>query len=220
MKIVLDFDDTIFNTHRLMREFLEIVKKFGFTEEEFFGAYQECKKIMGYFDPKTIIELLNKAKPFDKVKAEKEIDLILSDLSNFVYSDFFDFVKDFKKESLILLSFGAIDFQEIKIENSGITSYFQEIIITQRDKTEDLKNILRQTQDDKGNEGEKIFFIDDKTVQVDNIKNKFPEIITMKLKRPQGVDIMTDSKITDYTVKNLNEVKEIIFRLGKLRLVC
>ena len=219
MKIVLDFDDTIFNTHRLMREFLEIVKKFGFTEEEFFGAYQECKKIMGYFDPKTIIELLNKAKPFDKVKAEKEIDLILSDLSNFVYSDFFDFVKDFKKESLILLSFGAIDFQEIKIENSGITSYFQEIIITQRDKTEDLKNILRQTQDDKGNEGEKIFFIDDKTVQVDNIKNKFPEIITMKLKRPQGVDIMTDSKITDYTVKNLNEVKEIIFRLGKLRLV-
>jgi len=219
MKIVLDFDDTIFNTHRLMREFLEIVKKFGFTEEEFFGAYQECKKIMGYFDPKTIIELLNKAKPFDKVKAEKEIDLILSDLSNFVYSDFFDFVKDFKKESLILLSFGAIDFQEIKIENSGITSYFQKVIITQRDKTEDLKNILRQTQDDKGNEGEKIFFIDDKTVQVDNIKNKFPEIITMKLKRPQGVDIMTDSKITDYTVKNLNEVKEIIFRLGKLRLV-
>ncbi len=30
----------------------------------------------------------------------------------------------------------------MKIKNSGIASYFQEVIITQKDKTENLKNIL------------------------------------------------------------------------------
>ena len=204
MKIVLDFDDTIFNTHQLMREFLEIVKKFNFTEEEFFGAYQECKKMVGDFDPKTIINLLNETKPFDKIKVEKEVDLMLSNLSGFVYSDFFDFAKSFDRKDLILLSFGMTDTQKIKINNSKITEFFEDIIITSRDKIEDIKSIFEK------HKKEKIFFIDDKTIQVDNIKRKFPEIITMKIKRPQGVDITTESRLADYVIKDLYEAKNIV----------
>ena len=209
MKIILDFDDTIFNTHRLMHSFAALFKEVGFTEEEFFGAYQECKKIVGDFDPKTIIELLNKAKPFDKTKAEKEIDLILGDLEDFIYPDFFDFVKDFQKKDLILLSFATTDTQKIKIDNSGITEFFGNIIITSRDKAEDVKPILEKYK------SEKCFFIDDKTMQVDNIKNKLPEIITMKIKRPQGIDITTESRLTDYTIESLDEAKNIINKLIK-----
>jgi len=208
MKIILDFDDTIFNTHQLMREFLEIVKKFNFTEEEFFGAYQECKKIVGDFDPKTIIRLLDEIRSFDRIRAEQEVSLMLKDLRDFIYPDFFNFANNFHKKDLILLSFGTTGTQKIKIDNSKIAKFFEEIIITSRDKAEDVKPIFEKYKK------EKIFFIDDKTVQVDNIKSKFPEIITMKIKRPQGVDITTDSRLTDYTIKNLDEAKKIINKLN------
>ena len=207
MKIVLDFDDTIFNTHKLMQCFLDILKEFNFTEEEFFGVYKKCKEKVGDFNPKIMIGLLSEIRPFDKVKVEERLSLILNDLEDFVYPDFFDFAKSFNKKDLILLSFGAIDSQKEKIEHSGIISYFQEVIITQKDKTENLENII--------NGNEKIFFIDDKAEQVDNVKNKFPEIITMKIKRLQGVDIMTESKLADYIIKDLYEAKNIINNLNK-----
>lgn len=207
MKIILDFDDTIFNTHRLMREFLKIVKKSNFTEEEFFGSYQECKKKVGGFDPKIIIDLLNEIKPFDKIKTEKEINLILSNSKDFVYSDFFDFAKSFSKKNLILLSFATTATQKIKINNSEIMGFFEDIIITSRNKVKDVKSISEKYKK------EKIFFVDDKAIQVDNIKRKFPEIITMKIKRPQGGHIMTESMLADYTIKDLKEAKNIINNL-------
>ncbi|MEA2098185.1 MAG: hypothetical protein U9P70_03885, partial [Patescibacteria group bacterium] len=134
---------------------------------------------------------------------EKEVSLILDDLSEFVYPDFFDFVKNFDKKDLILLSFGTIDFQGMKIKNSDIVSYFQEIIITNKDKTENLKNILKKNKD------KKIFFIDDKAEQIDIIKEKLPQIIAMKMERSQGRHINTESKLADYVVKDLNEAKNI-----------
>lgn len=204
MKIILDFDDTIFNTHQMMQESLAVFRSLGFQEEQFWHAYQKCKEKVGDFDPKTMIDLLGEIKPFDKIKAKKEISLILDDLKGFVYPDFFDFAKSFSKNDLILLSFTTVATQKIKIGNSKITEFFGDIIITSRDKTEDLKPILEKCKE------EKVFFIDDKTIQVDNIKNKFPEIITMKIKRPQGCDIMIESKSADYTIKDLYEAKNII----------
>ena len=209
MKIILDFDDTIFNTHQLMREFLEIVKRADFTEEEFFEAYQKCKGRVGDFNSKIIINLLSEIRPFNKIKAENEINLILDNSRDFVYADFFGFVNNFNKKNLILLSFGEINFQRTKIENSGVVSYFQEVIITQEDKTENLKNILKK------NKGEKIFFIDDKAEQIDKLKEKLPQIITMKMERSQGGHINTKSKLTDYVVKDLDEAKNIINSLNK-----
>ena len=203
MKIVLDFDDTIFNDYQLMREFLEVFKKINFIEEEFWNFYQKCKEKVGDFNPKIIINLLNEIKPFDKVKAEKETSLVTENSSNFVYPDFFDFAKNFNKKDLILLSFGTTDFQGMKIKNSGIIPYFQEIIITGKDKTDDLKNILIK------NKGEKIFFIDDKAEQIDKVKKRLPQIIAMKMERPQGGHIDTKSKLADHIVKDLNEVKNI-----------
>lgn len=212
MKIILDFDDTIFNTHFLMRKIMAVFEKVGFTEEEFWNAYRGCKKKLGDFDSEIIISLLSETKTFNKIKVEKEIDLVIENSKDFVYPDFFDFVNNFNKKDLILLSFGSADFQGMKIKNSGITSYFQEVIITQKDKVDNLKNILQPfnklrvnlARDDK-NEGEKIFFIDDKAEQIDKIKKELPQITTMKMERPQGGHLNIKSKLTDYVVKNLDE---------------
>ena len=204
MKIILDFDDTIFNTHRLMRDVCAVFESLGFQEEQFWDAYVECKKKEGDFNPKIIIDPLNEIEPFDKIETKEKINSILDNSKDFVYPDFFDFARSFNKKDLILLSFATTATQKVKINNSRITEFFENIIITSRDKSEDIKPICEKY------EKEKIFFIDDKASQIDNIKSKFSEIITMKIKRPQGVDITTESKLADYVVGDLNEVKNII----------
>lgn len=214
MKIILDFDDTIFNTHRLAKESVVIFEKFGFTEKEFWDAYQKCKKIKGDFDLDMVVDLVfnsNKSNYpntedclIDKNKIKKEMNFLFLKASEFIYPDLFDFVKKFNGKDLILLSFGEINFQGMKIENSKITSFFSETIITQKNKVEDLKLICEKYGD------EKIFFIDDKAEQIDKIKESLPQIITMKMERPQGSHINTKSELTDYVVKNLDEAKEII----------
>lgn len=219
MKIVLDFDDTIFNTHQLAQESVKVFEKFSFAEKEFWNAYQKCKEKMGDFDLDTVIDLIfnsNKLNhlsvescSFDKKKIKEEMNFLFCRASDFVYPDFFDFANNFNKKDLILLSFGTADFQGMKIKNSGIALYFQEIIITEKDKVDDLKNILTK------NKGEKIFFIDDKIDQIDKVKEELPQIITMKIERPQGGHINTESKLADHIVKDLNEAKNIIGNLNK-----
>ncbi|NOQ67973.1 hypothetical protein GQ568_00865 [Patescibacteria group bacterium] len=204
MKIVLDFDDTIFNTYQLMQEVLAVFNNLGFQEEQFWNAYKECKKRAGDFDKEILINLLSELKSFNKEKVGAEIDSIISRSRNFVYSDFFDFVSGFDKKDLILLSFGTTDFQRTKIENSGIVSYFEKVIITSNDKTIDLEGIFKKSAN------EKIFFIEDKGGQIDKVKKKLPQIIAMKMERPQGGHINTESKLADHIVKDLNEARDII----------
>jgi len=220
MKIVLDFDDTIFNTHGLAQESVKIFEKFNFTEKDFWNAYQKCKETKGDFDLDIVVDLVfnfNKLNHLsveacsdNKKKISEEMNFLFGRASDFIYSDFFSFVKNFNKKDLILLSFGTADFQGMKIENSGIASYFQEVIITQKDKTEDLKNNILIK-----NEGEKVFFIDDKADQIDKIKEKLPQIITMKIERLRGRHILPKSKLADYVVKDLDEAKNIINKLNK-----
>lgn len=208
MKIVLDFDDTIFNTHALMRGLVKIFTKKGFSEDQFWGAYKECKEKSGDLDKVLLVDLLYKLKIFDKNKVNAEIDRIIERSYEFVYQDFFDFVLDFKKKDLILLSFGTTDFQKIKIENSGILKYFCESIITSKNKADDIEEILKKHV-------ESLIFMDDKASQIDEAKKRLPQIIAIKMEREKGGHILPKSELADYIVKNLSEAKKIINELNK-----
>ena len=211
MKIILDFDDTIFNTHGLMRDVCTVFNSSGFQEEQFWDAYQECKEKAGDFNPEIIIDLLDKIKPFDKIEIKQKIDLILDNSKDYVYPNFFSFARSFNKKDLILLSFGEINFQGTKIENSGVNPFFSKVLITQKNKIENLKPICEKYLE------EKIFFIDDKAKQIDKIKKTFPQIILMKMERTRGGHINIKSELADYVVKDLNEVKNIIESLNELK---
>lgn len=206
MKIVLDFDDTIFNTQGLIDEFLDIYKRENFSKEEFRNGYKQVKEKFKDFDLKLISDALYNLRQFNREKVNREINYILNKAGRHVYSDFIDFTRNFKKDDLMLLSYGTTKFQKEKIEKSRIVPLLSEIVITKNDKADDFKNITRKYSD------EKIFFIDDRADQVDSVKKEFPQIIILKMERLQGRYIKTKSELADYVVKDFHEAKDIILK--------
>ena len=132
-------------------------------------------------------------------------------IDGFVYSDFISFAESFNKKDLILLSCGGISFQKEKIEKSKIIPFFNEIIITPKDKVENFKSISQKYKN------EKIFFIDDKASQIDLVKKEFPKVIALKMERPQGRHTDTKSELADYVVNDFYQAREIIKEVCKVK---
>ncbi|MCK4919021.1 MAG: hypothetical protein KAS01_01410 [Candidatus Pacebacteria bacterium] len=206
MKIILDFDDTIFDTFQVMQEFRKIFNRLGFTDDEFWSAYQQCKKDINDFNPDIFLDTIERARSYDKKKAKEGMQNLTERFSDFIFSDFFCFLNIAKKEELILLSYGLSDFQKNKIEKSGIIPYFSEIIITSRDKAEDVEEIQNKYK-------EKLVFIEDKAESIDSVKKKLPEVTTMKIIRPQGGHIEKKSELTNYIIQDLFRLEDIINNL-------
>ena len=204
MKIILDFDDTIFNTYKLTQEFIKIFEKAGFTKKEFYANYQITQEKTGDFDLETAFDLFSELKSFNREKIKEEINSILSKTNDFIHSDFFGFADSFDKKNLILISCGIASSQKTKIENSKITHFFNKIIITPENKVKSFENISQKYKN------EKIFFIDDKANQIDLVKKEFPKVIALKMERPQGRHTDTKSELADYVVKDFYQAREII----------
>lgn len=209
MKIILDFDDTIFNTSAFIEEKIKIFNKEGFFREEYFINYEKVIKEKGYFDADLMIDSFFKSKNFDKNKIKSEIEAIIKQSKVFVYEDFFDFAGSFDKKDMALLSAGLKEIQKGKIENAGIVSFFDYINIPEKYKSDEISLIAQKYP------SEKIFFIDDKAKQVDKVKKELPQVIAMKMERASGRHILPKSELADYVVKDFGEAKKIINELNK-----
>ena len=98
MKIILDFDDTIFNTFRVMQEFRKIFNRLGFTDDEFWNAYKQCKEETDDFNPDIFLDTMEKIKPYDKNKAKESMQNLTERFSDYIFLDFFCFLDVAKKE--------------------------------------------------------------------------------------------------------------------------
>lgn len=209
MKIVLDFDDTLFNTHQMMMELIKISEKAGFAESDFWLAFEKSKEKTRDIDIKFVVEFLYENSITKKISGKKEevikeMESVFLRLKDFIYPDFLNFVNCFEKKDLIILSIGKTIFQEEKIKNSGAQNFFGEVFIIPEDKVGKFKFIIQKYSN------EKIFFVEDSPFQIDQVKKEFPQIVTFKMERPQGKNIKTKSELTDFIVKDLEETRKII----------
>ncbi len=209
MKIVLDFDDTIFDTGAYIEEKIKIFAQEGFTREEYFFNYEKVIKEKGYFDADSIIDLFFKSKKFDKEKIKNKIESVIKKTKVFIYEDFYDFVGSFDKKDLMLVSVGVGEPHKRKIENTGIAAFFDKIAISKKYKSEEIELLVKKYP------SEQIFFIDDKAKQIDEAKKRLPQIVAIKMERPTGRHILPKSELADYAVKNFIEAKKIINELNR-----
>jgi predicted phosphatase len=107
------------------------------------------------------------------------------ELKELLFSDAFSFLRYLKivKQKLILLSFGEFSFQNKKINATGITHLFDEIIITTDCKELALEKILKEFNCEKD-----IWFINDKIEETKKILERFPKLKPILKKSPRFTD--------------------------------
>lgn len=210
MRIFIDFDDVIFNTKKFREDLTVIFALYGISEEEYYNSYFDPndKRPVKSHDIEDQIERLKKIHSFDEKALRESVDNFMQDTSKYIFADVMIFADLHKNNRLSILSFGNKIFQEKKIRSSKIQKYIPNIIITDKTKSEALADVLKK-QDIL--QKEKAFFLDDRVEQICDMKKKFPDLITILVKRPEGrYQEMQKCRGCDYETHNLQEAQKII----------
>lgn len=159
MKIYIDFDGTLFDTDKYTNDFLNIFNEYGIDKFTFVEVKKKLFNDENLFNLNIIMDYIIKKYNID-IKIRYKIENLLN--SSYLYSEVRDCLKELLNSGyeLYLLTYGDMEFQNIKIKASNIDTYFKEIIITNKDKSElnlDYKNII--FIDNNPNVIEKLYFL-------------------------------------------------------------
>ena len=215
MKIFVDFDDVIFNAKKFKQDFIRVFRRNGITRSEFENSYytfQKKAQMEGrYYDPKKQIEVLRRRNSIDHAKLGREVDAFMADLEKYVFRDVSNFLENFQKKDLYLISYGHEKFQRAKIKGSGIGKFFKKIIISKNQKINIIKEIIRK---DNFSSEESVILIDDRPEQLEQTEKKRKSVVTFHMCRPEGRYSDLICVAMDYEVKNLKEADRIIKKEG------
>lgn len=171
---IVDFDDTLFDSHAFKQARIGELKSIGVTEEIFFKTYKQAysddEGNFAYNDRRHAQFLA--VAGFDEDVSFEKLSLVSSRLADFLFSDTKDFLIFLKtlNQSIILLSLGDPAFQEFKIKGTKIENYFNHIFAVAEPKDKVLSEIF---------EFEKVkeaWFINDKVGETKILAEKFPQL--------------------------------------------
>ena len=175
MNYYLDFDNTLYETSRLSNDMLkglayEISKKTSISENDIFD------ELKSMFNRENIYNIYKLAKFFAKKYNIEEsilidkVEGIILDGKKYVYDDVISFLKELKEKNHIInvLTYVAkedLSYQLTKIKGSGLSEYFDNIIIS---------SSLKFNLDLKYEEG---IFFDDNPRDLLGLASKNPKIL-------------------------------------------
>jgi FMN phosphatase YigB (HAD superfamily) len=182
MKVVLDFDDTIFDSRCFKADLMGIFAKYGISEDEFnASAYSKSCEGVNKYDVASQLKKLEHLKAVSLEPLRREIENWGKDLSGYVFQDFFYFIRELSVDNLVLLTFGDIEFQQLKVANSGLEKYFSRLLFTEADKGSVLKQYLAEID-----RREEVFFIDDREEQLTSVARLIPNVHCLRMRREEG----------------------------------
>ena len=208
MRIVLDFDHTLYSTKSLYESIKAAFGNLGVDGELFQQTFQLSKGTGRDYKPARQIRLISKQVGVKEAILQKEFNKILKISPKFFYSDTIGFLKEHtKKDELFMLSYGEEKFQKQKVDSAKVSKYFKKIKIT-RDigKSKPFKIFLSKK--------EPILFVEDNPQALFEVKKAYPQVITVRIKRGEGKYAEApDNEYIDFQIKNLQGLEGIIEKL-------
>lgn len=177
MRILIDFDYTLFNTAQMRRALVTALKKWGITEADYQRAEKKCIT-NGIYDPR---EHLHDLLPdhFHCEEAKKEFAAVVRRAAAFLYPDSMGFLQRQRMAGhhLTILSFGLPSWQQEKIDHSGVRSSVDTVITTDQPK----ERAVQQFADEQ-----ELAVLDDRGRVLDAMKKLRPDVITIWMRRPES----------------------------------
>lgn len=166
MRIVIDFDYTVFDTQAMREALINTCR----DAEGYTRAEAELKKEGRLFTFEEHVRLMNVSE-----QVVQTMRNVLQDVSRFVYDDVMVFLDEYVEHELVMLTYGNPEWQRQKFEASGLKKYFDSVIYT--DKAKELQKNLWETD-------ERVIIINDKATEIDAVIEKYPSVEGVHIARP------------------------------------
>ena len=206
MKIIFDFDHTLFSAKKLYLAWVKSFEEIGIKEELFQKVFNDSKGGGELFDKDKIFDSLIKDKPEISYELlEEKWAKSYNESEEFLYADVLPFLERFKEEhDFYILSYGRDEIQKYKIKRVNIEHFFEEIYIT---RDIDKVSVLDKFLDEK----EKVVFVDDNPEVLSKVKKKFPNVIAVRINRGEGKhEDWSDNPEVDFSIKSLEELEKML----------
>lgn len=171
---IIDFDATLFDTYRFAQDRMAALKKIGISKELYQSTYLLARNhkdgFVAYSDYRHAQFLAQNG--FDEDLVFKALAAVTAQAPQYLFSDTINFLENLKQqgEELILLSLGDPEFQEIKINGSGIHNYFNRVFMVDRTKIKVLEELLPNIS------ASNIWFINDKVGETLELVKEFKQL--------------------------------------------
>lgn len=208
MKIILDFDYTLFDTSRLKQAVESVFLKHGVSRDVFLRTSEESKGEGYHWKPERQFAILKSRGVLNVESIKGDFEKVLHESHVFLYEDTLPFLEKISRDnSLALLTHGEDSFQNAKLAGCGsATKHFEKVVITQ--------NIYKDKEANDLSGGANSLFVDDNPGALSATKKYAPHIVTVRIKRGEGpYEHEPTSFEIDYEVKRLGEVEDLISRL-------
>lgn len=166
MKLILDFDDVIFDTKSFKTKVFSGLVSSGISAENVESIYQTQRSSFNIATLyKEVIRFAGIA--MSQEELEKKIGVVLQDLHNYVDERLIQMINNIGKENCYILTAGEGEFQKQKLLYSGILSLIpnEQIIIVGSDKKESLRLVCSLYPN------EPIIFADDKEINIQDAQS-------------------------------------------------
>lgn len=198
-KLYIDFDGTLYDTDKSVKNFLALFKSYGIEKEEVLQTEQELFNDNHLFDMDEVAKHLKEKHNLPKQFLAEAEELYTHPN---LYSDVIPSLKRLEqsnKYEMYILTYGSIKYQQKKIQYTNISKYFKSIIITEDNKA-NLKEIDYQNGifiDNNPKEIESLFKAQARNIfRIRNTNDKYAHLdSTMPVKEYSNLEVLIEEEL-------------------------
>lgn len=207
-EMLCDLDGVFLHTRSWIKDFKQVLIDNGSTSDRVAEYYcnTETHKV---YRSRTMY-LINHPEHYERLLGVSDstatyeaVKDYIENLPKYIFEDAWRFLNRFHTKNLVLLTYGGLKLQELKIDKSNIANYFKDIIITSGGKKSEAVLEFQKTKPLR-TDG---FFIDDSPHQILNMKQAFPDLKTILVDRWDEFARLDEA---DFLVKCLDEATDVI----------
>lgn len=168
---IIDFDDTLFDTHAFKQARMASLQSLGVTEELFRRTYAQSRNdahgAFTYTDERHA-QILG-VEGFEEAKVQAALQSVSYRVKEFLFEDTLRFLQGVRDlgDAMILLSLGEPSFQEFKVKQTRTHKFFDRMFMAEESKERIVKEILDHHSPTYA------WFINDKVKETVDITKKF-----------------------------------------------
>ena len=197
--IYCDLDNVLIDSLRLAKRQQDAAEGIGVTPSLYEETARIVMKEFGFYSPQNHYDVLARHMTLDKEFVR--IMLASAEAGGIVFPDVHDFLFNFDRADLAIVTSGDPEFQMLKIQANDLDGYFGQIHITTRHKPDCIKVALQGD-----------CFLDDAPREIEKMKLRHPQMFCIQLRQPPFWEIQKTTTYADVYVADLLEAAEIIRR--------